>query len=271
MTILIDKLRMGFLFDRGVRLAKRGNYQRALAYFEEVMQGAPDYALAYANIGFCHYKLGATGDAQRAYEQAQELDPTDPETYYDLGCIHHGQGQRNAALECFREALRLQPNHAEAYTAMEQVRIELGLPAIDEVPDATTEASPDKTEAPDSSAEAVQFLRQGEASYEEGDMVAALEAWDKAAILDRKNPQAHNNRAAALFELGRHQEAIEACSQALRIDPKYAIAHVTRAEIFAALDNRDAVMREYAALNGLDEELAQSVLELVKDSSEQAR
>lgn len=266
--MLLDRMRTRFLFDRGVRLAERGNYQRALTYFEEVMQREPDYALAYANIGFCHYKLGAAGDAQRAYEQAQELDPNDPDTYYELGCIHHGQGQRNAALECFRETLRLQPNHAEAYSAMEQVRIELGMPAIETAPEPPADRATGQTKQPDIAEQVVQLLRKGEDAYEAGNMEAALEAWNEAAKLDGKNPQIHNNRAAAFFELQRHKEAIDACAQALRIDPNYTIAHVTRAEIFAALGNRDAVMREYAALNGVDDELAQQVLELVKDTEQ---
>ncbi len=265
MARLLDKLRTGFLFDRGVRLAERGNYQRALVYFETVMQRAPDFALAHSNMGFCHYKMGAAGDAQRAYEQAQELAPDDAENYYDLGCIHHAQGQRQAALECFREALRLQPNHAEAYTAIEQVRIELGMPAIDAPPVAAEDVNPTE---PNPAAKAVELLRTGESDYETGDMEAALKAWDEAARLDPKNPTTQNNRAAALLELGRHQEAIEACTQALRINPKYAVAHMTRAEIYAALGNRDAVMREYTALNGMDEGLAEQLLELIPETPE---
>ena len=268
MAILLNKLRTGHLFDRGVRLAEKGDYQRALTYFEEVMVRAPDFALAYANIGFCHYKLGAAGDAQRAYEQAQELDPEDAENYYDLGCIHHGQGQRKAAMECFREALRLQPNHAEAYTALEQVRIELGLPAIEASPAPEAEPAPVKASEPDAASRSVRLLRDGESCYEDGDMDGALKAWTEAAKLDPNNPQAQNNRAAALFELGRHQEAIEACTHALRIHPNYAIAHMTRAEIYAALGNRDAVMREYTALCGIDEEMAEQVLEMVQDGPE---
>jgi tetratricopeptide (TPR) repeat protein len=269
MAILLNKLRTGLIFDRGVRLAEKGDYQRALSYFEEVMERAPDFALAYANTGFCHYKLGAAGDAQRAYEQAQELAPEDAENYYDLGCIHHGQGQRKAAMECFQEALRLQPNHAEAYSALEQVRIELGLPVIEEVPLPDSESEPVKTGEPDAATQAVVLLREGESRYESGDMEGALKAWTDAAELDPKNPQAQNNRAAALFELGRHQEAIDACNRALQAQSNYAIAHMTRAEIYAAMGNRDAVMREYTTLNGIDEEMAQRVLEMIENEPEE--
>jgi DnaJ family protein C protein 7 len=87
--------------------------------------------------------------------------------------------------------------------------------------------------------------------------------------MDPQNAKVHNNRAAALVELGRHQEAIDACSEALRAQPGYAIAHMTRGEIYAAMGNRDAVMREYTALNAIDEELAQQLIELVRGLKEQ--
>ena len=55
---------------------------------------------------------------------------------------------------------------------------------------------------------------------------------------------------------------------ALRIKPDYAIAHMTRGEIFAALGNRDAVMREYTALNLLDEDMARQLLDMIDGEEE---
>ena len=276
---ILEKLRTDLLFDRGVRLAGKGSFARALAYFEEVLERSPDYALAHANMGFCHFKMGRMAEAMSAYENARTLAPEDPEHRYDLGCVHHAQGMRDSALELFREALELQPDHAEAYAAVEQIRIEMGLPAID--PDLAMleadELTPHEPSRKTSSVEAalmpqltaLEYLKRGEDLFEQSDFEGALTAWNEAAQRDRKNPQIHNNRAAALFELGRHQEAIEACSAALRIKPDYAIAHMTRGEIFAALGNRDAVMREYTALNQLDEEMARQLLGMIKGTEEE--
>ncbi|MCC6697226.1 MAG: tetratricopeptide repeat protein [Candidatus Hydrogenedentes bacterium] len=270
---IYERLRTDLLFDRGVRQARKGSFARALAYFEEVLERAPDYALAYANMGYCHFKMGRVTEALAAYENARTLAPEDAEHRYDLGCVHHAQGQRDTALELFREALELQPDHAEAYAAVEQIRIEMGLPAIEPQAanleeDEDLEQGPPKEPTAMPRLTAAEYLKRGEELFEQSDFEGALEAWTEAAERDQKNPQIHNNRAAALFELGRHQEAIEACSMALRIKPDYAIAHMTRGEIFAALGNRDAVMREYTALNLLDEDMARQLLDMIDGEEE---
>ncbi|MCC6491311.1 MAG: tetratricopeptide repeat protein [Candidatus Hydrogenedentes bacterium] len=270
---IYEKIRTDLLFDRGVRQARKGSFARALAYFEEVLERVPDYSLAYANMGYCHFKMGRMAEALAAYESARTLAPEDAEHRYDLGCVHHAQGQRDTALELFREALELQPNHAEAYAAIEQIRIEMGLPAIEpQVVSLDTEEDLGQEPRRDSTAtaplSAAEYLKRGEELFEQSDFEGALEAWGEAAGRDQKNPRIHNNRAAALFELGRHQEAIEACSMALRIKPDYAIAHMTRGEIFAALGNRDAVMREYTALNLLDEDMARQLLDMIDNGEE---
>lgn len=273
MVKLFERHRTNLLFDRGVLQAERGNYQRALDFFEVVLERAPDFALAYANAGFCHFKLGKADAALSAYEQARILAPEDAELFYDMGCIHHSQGRKQDAMECFQEALRLQPNHAEAYSGMEQVRIELGLPAI------TTQVrlglDPDFAGTSEGRAqrvlpavEATDWLQRGEDAFEKGNFDEALNAWEEAARSDPTNPKPHNNRAAVLLELGRHQEAIDACAMALRVHPNYAVAHMTRGEIFAAMGNRDAVMREYTVLNQLDEEMAQALLDMIEGAPE---
>ena len=46
----------------------------------------------------------------------------------------------------------------------------------------------------------------------------AIAAYDSAVALDPSNVPARSNKAAALLELGRFDEAIEVCKEALKID-----------------------------------------------------
>jgi hypothetical protein len=48
------------------------------------------------------------------------------------------------------------------------------------------------------------------------------------------------------------------------MQPSYAVAHMTRGEVYAALGNREAVLREYTALTELDEDLARLLVELIE-------
>lgn len=282
MTSLFEKRRNNTLFDRGVRSALEGDYERALGIFEGLLKRDPDMALAHANLGYCQLKLGKHSDAVASYEKARSLSPEDPQHAHDLGCIHYEKGEKQKAFDCFLDAVKADPGHDDARAALERVRVELNIapddPRLITVPilapktapaleseKAAPAAGPKESKAADSLAE---LLARGRDLYEEGKFEEALAAWSEAVRVDPKSAMAHNNRAAALIELGRHQEAIEACTNALNAQPDYAIAHMTRGEIYAQLGNRDAVMREYMALNALDEEMAQQLLELIKTIEE---
>ncbi|NUM54918.1 MAG: tetratricopeptide repeat protein [Candidatus Hydrogenedentes bacterium] len=282
----IEKLKVDRLFARGVRRAEDGEFDGALRIFQEVAKRAPDMALAHANAGFCLYRLGKPADAIASYERARALEPEDPQHAHDIGCVYYTSGQKEKAFDCFIEALKSEPDHKEAYAALEKVRVDLNIPANDPrlaallpapAPPAPEPPAPAKPAAKDKAAAApatspdvvAALVAKGYELFEQGEFEAALSAWSKAVSLDPANAKLHNNRAAALIELGRHQEAIDACTEALRVQPGYAVAHMTRGEIYAAMGNRDAVMREYTALNAIDEELAQELIELVRGLKDQ--
>ncbi|HRK33496.1 MAG TPA: tetratricopeptide repeat protein [Candidatus Hydrogenedentes bacterium] len=294
MSSILEKLKVDQLRKRGMRLADNSDFQGALAIFEEVAKRSPDMPLAYSNVGFCLFRLGKTTEAISAYERAWKLAPEDPRHAYDLGCVLYTSGQKEKALDCFLNALKSNPDYKEAYAALETTRADLNIPATDPrlagilpaapapPPPAPEKSAPaekaqSKPVAPPSAAKKVQpevisaLIAKGTDLYEKGEFAAALNAWTEATRLDPANAKAHNNRAAALYELGKHQEAIEACTAALSAQPGYAIAHMTRGEIYAAMGNRDAVMREFTALNAIDEELAQQLIEMMhhlKETSE---
>jgi len=285
MTRYFERLTAGFRFTRGVRRAEDGDFDSALRIFQEVAKLDPEMALAHANAGFCLYRLGKSAEAIASYQRARSLAPEDPQHAHDIGCVYYTSGQKEKALECFLDALRSDPGHKEAYSALEKIRVDLNIPANDprvaallpSAPPAAPEPPPQPVAKAKAAAPPPQnqpdlvpaLVSKGHELFEQGEHEAALSAWTKAASLDPKNAKVHNNRAAALFELGRHQDAIEACSDALRAQPGYAIAHMTRGEIYAAMANRDAVMREYTALNAIDEELAQQLIGLVREMRDQ--
>lgn len=284
-----DKLRTEFQFNRGVRCAEDGDVQSALTIFQQVIARAPDHALAHSNAGFCLFRLGKTDDAIKAYEKARSLAPEDPQHAYDMACVLYAAGKKDKAFDLVIDALKSDADHKESRVLLETLRSELKVPENDPRLKAVaihTPAKPapaEKPAAPPKPAAAEKpavtpknqpeiiaaLMDKGDEFYERKEFEAALNSWTKAAQLDPNNAKAHNNRAAALFELGRHQEAIEACSEALRVQPGYAIAHMTRGEIYAAMGNRDAVMREYMALNTIDEELAQELIGLYRSLKDQ--
>ena len=51
------------------------------------------------------------------------------------------------------------------------------------------------------------------------DFEEAIEEYDKAIELDPNDPDYHNNKGVALYELHRYEEAIEEFDKAIELDP----------------------------------------------------
>lgn len=294
MLKVLNRLQAEYLYNKGYKLAERHEFMDALACFEQALKLTPEDPDVHANIGYCQYKLGKPEAAIAAYEKAQTLAPNDAENTYLLGCIHYKQGQKERAFDLFLDALKMDPGFSEAYRDLEQVRVELKIPATDPriasisrapQPPESAKAVPEPSKATgepapsakpragargDMSSAASALVKKSERLYSEEKYEDALMVLDEAVRLAPNHAQAHNNRAAVLLALGRHEEAIAAASEALRIKPDYAIAHMTRGEVYASMGNRDAVMREFAALNALDEGLARQLLELIKEPEKPA-
>jgi tetratricopeptide (TPR) repeat protein len=292
MLKVLNRLQAEYLYNKGYKLAERHEFMQALSCFEEALTLAPEDPDVHANIGYCQYKLGKADAAITAYQKARTLAPNDAENVYLLGCIHYKQGQKELAFQLFLDALKLNPGFSDAYRDLEQVRVELKIPATDPrvssisrapQPPETAKPAPEPSKAAgeparpgvqtkpraetrgDMSAAASALVKKSERLYGEEKYEGALMVLDEAVRLAPNHAQAHNNRAAVLLALERHEEAITAATEALRLKPNYAIAHMTRGEVYASMGNRDAVMREFAALNAIDEGLARQLLELIKE------
>lgn len=72
------------LFDAGNTLYQAGNYQSALATYEEALAHGYGSADLYYNIGNAYYRLDQIGQAIRYYEKARRLAPDHRELLHNL-------------------------------------------------------------------------------------------------------------------------------------------------------------------------------------------
>jgi predicted O-linked N-acetylglucosamine transferase (SPINDLY family) len=77
---------------------------------------------------------------------------------------------------------------------------------------------------------------------------AALEAFDRLLKLQPDNPELLNNRAMALYDVGRHDEALKAFDRALALRPRYAEALNNRAGMLHAMGRAADAAETYARL-----------------------
>ena len=166
-------------------LRQQERHEEALAVFREVLAISPGFALAHAGIGDTLFRLGRHEAALAAIDRALSLQP-DLEV---AGSLRHLAGQAAQHLNRPDEAAR---HYAEA------VRI-----------DPRDAASIDR----------LAMVRFGEQRYE-----AALALYRQVLELTPDSAQTYSNIGAALYYLGRPDEALRHFERAVEIDPNLETA-----------------------------------------------
>lgn len=124
---------------------------------------------------------------------------------------------KEAAIVCER-ALDKAPAHARLWCALGAARRKLAqLPAAREAYEKAVACDPGYSQP---------WCNLGEWHLASGNPASALENFDRALRLDKNLLEALNNRAAALFELGRFEDAESAAREAIEAHPRAAALHV---------------------------------------------
>lgn len=86
-------------YQRGVKEADRGNYEKAVAYFARAVELYPKYFQAHNDLGVQYVRLKRFDDAERAFAQASTLDPHAPFPHLNLGHMRISQQQYDDAVK----------------------------------------------------------------------------------------------------------------------------------------------------------------------------
>lgn len=152
-------------FDAGVKLGNDGQYDEAIAKFNEVVAALPKCVECYANIGEFYFRKKEYEQAEATYKKALEIDPNfapaysglatlynqqkkfkeaqemsalatkhsaasggtvSPETLFNQGAISWNANNFADAQEKFEAAVKANPNYADAHFMLGKVYINLG-------------------------------------------------------------------------------------------------------------------------------------------------
>ncbi|NEQ38648.1 MAG: tetratricopeptide repeat protein [Okeania sp. SIO3I5] len=102
-------------YNKGLAYYKQGEYQQALAAYNQAIRLNPKFADAYYNRAIVYDDLGEYEKALADYNQAIQLNPKFANAYYGRGLAYYNQGKYEQALADYNQAIRLNPKFAEAY------------------------------------------------------------------------------------------------------------------------------------------------------------
>ena len=221
---------------------RAGDHRTVLARAEPLLKRQPllsDIANALGNA------LTATGQhaqAARVLDHAIRTDPASPDAYLSLSSLLRTRGQPAEALAAAEAALDVAPESAACHVALGLAHLDLDATETAETNlRRATELDPRAPQAWDALAKMLE--RQNRL-----DDLDAVLSQAEAHLPD--DPQILLNRAVHLGRVNRHEGVLDTAARIPDLPPREAaILHVTRARALDALDDPDAAMDAFTAMN----------------------
>ena len=103
------------LLEKGQAQAKQGNYQGAIATYNQALQANPRFTEVYLARGLAYHDLQNYQQAIADFNQALKIDPKNAVVLYNRGETRSDVGDLDGAMSDLNRAIEVNPNYAEAY------------------------------------------------------------------------------------------------------------------------------------------------------------
>jgi Flp pilus assembly protein TadD len=192
--------------------ARNATWRDAVELWSDVVAKSPESARPRINLGTLLVLEGRHAEAVEQLAQAVRLAPRDANAHNNLGQALTRSGRLAAAKARFAEAVALDPANASARFNLALALEQEGRPE---------QARPHFAEAlrldPSYARFALEAYQRAAAHARSGRFAAAVEEYGLALRMRPAFPAALRERALALEELGRHEEALSDLREAARL------------------------------------------------------
>jgi len=249
--------------NRGMASSMLENYSKALKDYDDALEKNPSDAEAYVNKGDIFFATGDYKEAIQLYTLAIQLVPGDERTYNNRANAYIKLALFDQALQDYNTALQIKEN---SYT-----HVNRGFYWMDRLQPETALNDfliASKMDYRNAGA----FYGVGMVKLESGELLSALDNFNKAIDLDSKNELYFNLRGVTYHELSFYEDAIYDFDLALKNNPNYTDALRNRSLSYYLTGNiADAFadLEKALAINPGDT-IAQNRLELLQQQSNQS-
>jgi len=211
--------------NEGIQLFDKNNTAGAEKALQDAIQLDPTYAAAYHTLGQIYKKQNKLVDAEKAFQGAIDNMKSEPnaEFYYDIGAIQSQQGEADGVAAAERET----KFRAAINSFQEALKLD---PKVYKA-HYRTGTLHEKLDEPEKADAAYRktieikpsyspaFVSLGNMYIDYGFANVAMVVLQTGAQINDKDSRMWNGLGRAHFELGQFQEAIDAYSKAKAIDP----------------------------------------------------
>ena len=250
--------------ELGMAYFHAGQFDEALAAFQQAIDLNPRAASAYNGIGRVYYHTGPARTSIEAYEYAISLDPHYIDPYYGLGILYSAQlGEYEAAIDAFQRGVEHNPADAFLVASLGSTYARIGRfeKAIAYLQQAIA-LQPDNAFAYSWLSIIYLHIKR----YD--DMIAACQR--EIEIEDSHSP--HRLLGYVYSSLGRYEEAIAQLEQSLALEPQDYEARGALARVYRSVGRPENADEQYAIASRmarLDNEYGRACFEAVSGNFEQ--
>jgi tetratricopeptide (TPR) repeat protein len=216
---------------------RKGDYDRAIADYDEALKHNPNNADAPGNRGAAYLSKGDLDRAIADLDQAIRLAPQAAGHYSNRAIAYARKGNYDRAIADYSEAIRLNPKQAGSYNSRSWSFYLMG-----DYDRAIADADEALRLAP---GDANSLDSRGAAWSGKGDQDRAIADLDRAIRLDSMHVAAHSHLGLAWSRKGDFSRAMAEANRALANDPKNVDAYSARALIYAGHGDRDLAAADY--------------------------
>ncbi len=99
----------------GLRLAERGEFDLALAHFQEALRANPNFVEAYNNTGMILANHGRGEEALPYFQEVLRLRPNAKRAHFNIGQVFASQDKWGEAINQYEQELQVDPQFQSAY------------------------------------------------------------------------------------------------------------------------------------------------------------
>lgn len=116
LTLAKGKNRLAVLERLADAYAKAKDREKAIATYQQAIEGDPQNASLHNNFGNVYADGGQVDKAKEEFQKAAEIDPAGAAQYYfNLGAILYNVGKMDDSVAAFRKATEIDPKNANAF------------------------------------------------------------------------------------------------------------------------------------------------------------
>jgi hypothetical protein len=109
-----DDAKIAQLFDDAVAAAGKGDLQKSIQAFTDVVDMRHDRVDAYIGRGRCYLEQGDYSSAMSDFQRAEDLQPERPDAHVAMGDLYFARKEYRRAIEYYDQAVELDGSHAMA-------------------------------------------------------------------------------------------------------------------------------------------------------------